>query len=701
MSSLTIDPTEASKKLLMRKLTFLVILAWFSTHLWAADKIKYIILMENGIQAGFQTIEKKHPNTVITSFDFKENGRGPTYQEIYQLDEMGGFKSFQIKGTSEMGSKVEERFEIKKGLATWKSNAESGTKPFTKGQVYIPMDSSWGLNALLIQALNKRKSATLPLLPSGKLKMERIAQTTLKKGRQRRSIELLMQTGLGLSPQFFWATRGVNGRLFAVILPGYSLMVEEGWQEYLTELNQRQNDAEKKILKLRAQTLQKNIEGIVLIKNARIFRSESASVSEPCNIYFNKDYILGIYPKDQLPLQAGFEIDAKDRLVLPGLFDMHTHINRWSALYSMSAGVTSVRDMGNSNRELQEMISEVNAGEIIAPRIIPAGFIEGKSDYSSYDGILIETLDQAKRAIDWYKSNGYRHIKIYNSFPKEMVQETASYAHGLGLTVGGHVPAFMTALEAVEMGFNEINHINQVLLTFLVTSETDTRTLDRFYLPALKIAEMDFESKEVKDFIELLVKNKVVIDPTLTAFEFIQQQDGEMSKAYASIASHMPPDVERSFKVGSMLIPDEATAEVYKKSYLKMIEFTGILFRSGVPIVAGTDALPGFSLHSELALYVQAGLTPSEALKVASFDAAKIAGVERELGEIKAGKLADMIIVDGDPSLNIEDIRKVDLVITKGKYIFPNQLNEHIGVKPFVNQPSIVKKLPYQGLNNF
>ena len=685
----------------MRKLTLLLILAWFSINLLAADKRKYIILMENGIQAGFQTIEKKPFNTVLTSFDFKENGRGPTYQEVYQLDELGGFKSFQINGTSEMGSKVQERFQLKNGVASWKSNAESGSRPFTKGQVYIPMYSSWGLNALLIEAFNKRGRSTLPLLPSGKLKMESIARATLKKGRQRRHIELLMQTGLGLSPQFFWATMGTNGRLFAVILPGYSLMIEEGWQEYLTELNQKQNDAEKKILKLRAQTLQKNIEGIVLIKNARIFQSETATVSEPRNIYFNKDYILGIYPKDQLPLQAGFEIDAKDRLVLPGLFDMHTHINRWSALYSMTAGVTSIRDMGNSNRELQEMITEVNAGEIIAPRIIPAGFIEGKSDYSSYDGILIETLDQAKRAIDWYKSNGYRHIKIYNSFPKEMVQETTSYAHDLGLTVGGHVPAFMTARQAVEMGFNEINHINQVLLTFLVTPETDTRTLDRFYLPAQKIADLDFESKEVKDFIELLLKNKVIIDPTLTAFEFIQQQDGEMSQAYASIASHMPPDVERSFKVGSMLIPDQATAETYKKSYLKMIEFTGLLYRSGVPIVAGTDALPGFSLHSELSLYVQAGLTPSQALKVASYDAAKIAGVDRELGEIKTGKLADMIIVEGDPSLNIEDIRKVDLVITKGKYIYANELNDHIGVKPFVNQPINIKKLPNPMLNTF
>lgn len=670
-------------------------------HAFAFETIKYIILMENGVQAGYQIIERKNPSTVHTSFDFKENGRGPTYQEVFQLDSLGGFKAFSIKGTSEMGSNIKEQFQVKNGLANWHSEAESGSQAFVPGQVYIPMNSSWGLNALLIEALKKRNTITLPLLPSGRLKVETLAKVSLKKGRHRKNVDLLMQTGLGLSPQFLWVTTGPQPRLFAVILPGYSLMIQEGWQEYLTELNQKQNDAEKKILKIRAQTLQRNIEGIVMIKNAKIFQSDTATISEPSNIYFNKDYILGIYPKGVTPLQASFEIDAKERVLLPGLFDMHTHINRWSALFSMATGVTSVRDMGNSNRELQTMISEVNSGDLISPRIIAAGFIEGKSDYASNDGILIETLEQAQKAVDWYKSNGYRHIKLYNSFPKEIVQDTTAYAHQLGLSVGGHVPAFMTAQEAVEQGFNEINHINQLLLTFLVTPQTDTRTLDRFYLPAQKVADLDFESKEVQDFIHLLVEKKVVVDPTLTAFEFIQQQDGEMSKAYESIAPHMPPDIQRSFKVGSMLIADEATAQVYRKSYLKMIEFTGLLYRSGVPIVAGTDALPGFSLHSELSLYVQAGLTPSQALKVASFDAAKIAGVDQELGTLRSGKLADMILIDGDPTQNIEDIRKVDLVITKGKYIFPNELNESIGVKAFVSKPSSIKKLPHPGLHTF
>ena len=117
---------------------------------------------------------------------------------------------------------------------------------------------------------------------------------------------------------------------------------------------------------------------------------------------------------------------------------------------------------------------------------------------------------------------------------------------------------FLRAHEAVEQGYDEIQHINQVLLNFLVDDKTDTRTLDRFRLPADKVAGLDFDGKPVQDFIAFLVQHKTVIDPTLTTFDFIRQKDGDLSQAYAAVADHMPPDVRRGFYQGSMDIPDEA-----------------------------------------------------------------------------------------------------------------------------------------------
>ena len=125
------------------------------------------------------------------------------------------------------------------------------------------------------------------------------------------------------------------------------------------------------------------------------------------------------------------------------------------------------------------------------PRIVAAGFIEGKSKNSASGGFTIATLAEAKKAVDWYAKRGYPQVKIYNSFPKEHLRATAAYAHAKGLRVSGHVPAFMRAQEVVEQGYDEIQHINQVLLNFFVTDKTDTRTLERFYLPAEKTASLD------------------------------------------------------------------------------------------------------------------------------------------------------------------------------------------------------------------
>jgi hypothetical protein len=325
--------------------------------------------------------------------------------------------------------------------------------------------------------------------------------------------------------------------------------------------------------------------------------------------------------------------------------------------------------------------------------VITCGFLEGRSPFSSSNGILVDSLDEAKRAVDWYAQRGYPQLKIYNSFPKQILRETVDYAHSRGMRVSGHVPAFMRASEVVEQGFDEVQHINQVMLNFLVTPETETRTIERFRLPADKVDGLDFDAKAVQDFIAMLASRETVIDPTLATFDFMQQRDGELAAAYAAIADHMPPDVRRNFSVGSMDIPDPETDARYKRSYAKMVEFVGRLYRAGVPLVAGTDQLPGFTLQAELALYVKAGLTPAQAIQVATRNGARYTGTSRDRGSIVPGKLADLVLVDGDPTKDIADLRKVALVLTQGYWISPRELHEEMGIAPFVGSAPAVRAL--------
>jgi imidazolonepropionase-like amidohydrolase len=666
-----------------QKVLLALLLIW-APVLANSSEVEYVILLENGVEAGHQTV-KRHGNTIDVNFNFKENGRGPTLKEHIILASDGTMKEYRVSGTSEMGGEVSERFSARNSLIKWHSNSEDGSKKINQNGFYLPMNSSWEVNSLMIAALSKSKNNYLSLLPSGSLKQEVIYETIVKKDSKQQNVKLVMQVGIGLKPDFFWATSGNNPRLFAAIIPGYSYLIEKGWEESLATLSEKQNLANQKVLHHKSQQLQHPINGPLLIKNIRLFDSENALLTGPHDVLIENKRIVKISSVDPTIEFEGIAIDGSGKTLLPGLFDMHTHINKWSGLYHLSAGVTTVRDMGNSNVEVQEIISDSANNQLLFPHIIPAGFIEGKSEYSSSDGIMIENLAQAKESIDWYFEHGYRHLKIYSSFPKDLVKETSAYAHEKGMTIGGHVPGFMKADEAIDSGFNELNHINQVVLNFLADNKTDTRTLERFYLPAEQTGSIDFDSQEVREFIKLLKDKKITIDPTLSAFDFIKQQDGEIADPFAGIAEHLPPDLQRSFKTGTMNIPDAATANRYRNSYNKMIEFVGLLHKNGISIVAGTDTLAGFGLHSELELYVKAGISPAEALQVATWNGAKVSKTLKERGSIEVNKLADLIIVDGDPTTNIEDIRKISTVITNGKVIYPHELHIALGVKPFAS----------------
>jgi Amidohydrolase family len=400
-------------------------------------------------------------------------------------------------------------------------------------------------------------------------------------------------------------------------------------------------------------------------------------------VYIEGGRIIEVSPAGTSSRTAARVVDAANRVLLPGLFDMHAHIAFWEGGLNLGAGITTVRDLGNDNPTVQEIMRQEAAGDLLMPRIVPAGFIEGESPNASRSGFVIKNLAEAKQAVDWYHANGYPQIKIYNSFPREILPQVTAYAHVRGMRVSGHIPVFLRAQDAVLAGYDEIQHINQVLLNFLVDATTDTRTLERFVLPANKVGDLDFDSPKVREFIQLLAQRKIVIDPTLSAFDFIRQRDGEMSQVFAAVADHVPPDVRRRFFAAQMNIPDDKAYARYEKSYAKMIDFVGRMYRAGVPIVAGTDDMAGFTLQRELELYVQAGLTPSQVLQIATFNGAKYSRVLDDRGVVSPGRRADLILVDGDPTQNISDIRKVALVIKGDLAYYPSEVHEALGIKAF------------------
>jgi hypothetical protein len=191
-------------------------------------------------------------------------------------------------------------------------------------------------------------------------------------------------------------------------------------------------------------------------------------------------------------------------------------------------------------------------------------------------------------------------------------------------------------------------------------------------------------------FIDLLQEHNVAVDPTAAVFEpsFTQMQ-GEPNPSYSAVESHVPVALRRQWLVNSMDL-NASNAETWRASFAKCLDFIALLHREGVPLLAGTDDIAGFTLHRELELYVKAGIPAPDVLSIATHNGAKYTGTLESLGAVEPYRLADVILVNGDPTTNISDIRRVSLVMKTGRVYFPAEIYERVGIKRFIDPPRIM-----------
>ena len=173
-----------------------------------------------------------------------------------------------------------------------------------------------------------------------------------------------------------------------------------------------------------------------------------------------------------------------------------------------------------------------------------------------------------------------------------------------------------------------------------------------------------------------------MVDPTMSIFEGqYTSKPGEVSPGYAAVFKRLPVQVRRGMLNGGLQVPEGMEAQ-YRESFAKMVGLVGLLYKAGVSVEAGTDSLAGLALHRELELDTQAGIPPAEVLKLATLGAARIMKHDTELGSITPGKLADVVLVDGNPAANMSDIRKPVLVVKNGVVYRPSELDAELGIQP-------------------
>ena len=632
------------------------------------------------------------PATAV-DFSYRNNGRGPDLNETFELGEQGLPVRYGVTGKSEMAAEVRETFEVLGSKARWESRIDRGEETVAADFVFAPLNSTVAYSGVIAAALLKRPGESFPTMSGATVRAEVVARQTLDRPSGPLPLALVAMTGFDLQPWYLWVTDDERREFFGLTWPGWAI-VPPGFEAALPALVERQLKAvDERLVGLRSK-LAKPLKGLTLIRSVRWFDAPAATMRGPADVWVFDGRIAAITPPGTLKASPDQTVNGQGKTLIPGLWDMHAHMFAATlGLGHLAAGVTSVRDPGGNNEEVLRLKRRIEEGELPGPTIVPAGFLEGRSPFSARFGVVAEDLPQAMAAVDFYASRGYHQIKLYNSIKPEWVKPLAEHAHKLGMRVGGHVPAFMRAEEAVRAGYDELTHINQVMLNFVTRPGDDSRTLVRFERVGADSHRLDLKSAKARRFIELLRARGTVLDLTLYTFEaMFTQQQGQPDPSLVEIAPHLPVLFQRGLKVASMDLDGEKL-DRFRRSYQRMLELTLAMHRAGLTLVAGTDGWEGVGLHRELALYVKAGIPAPQALRIGTWNGARIAGHGDRRGRIQRGYEADLVLIDGDPSVNITDLRKASLVIQGRVAYLPPELHIAMGLKPFA-APAAFDKPP-------
>lgn len=368
--------------------------------------------------------------------------------------------------------------------------------------------------------------------------------------------------------------------------------------------------------------------------------------------------------------QGAITVDGRGKFLIPGLWDMHVHtsIPGGEALLGLypAFGVTGVRDMNDSFPEVTAWRRRIAAGDLVGPRIVAAGpYLVGVAPPLPH--IQVRTAEQGRAAVDSLRQLGVDFVKVHNEIPREAYFAIAARVKELGWTYAGHVPRSVTAAEAADAGQQSIEHLTG--LPNRCTTE-EAQSIHPTGLVTFLLGPCD--DSDLGPLIARLRANGTWVTPTLTVFGTVT---GDSTSPVDSMARYRS-EALRQLQTVVMRIPPmtpEARAAtrflVHKRQAL-----VGELFRAGIPILAGSDAptpgtFPGVSILEELDLLVGAGMPPMAALRSATYEPARYLAALDSLGTVAPGKLADLILLDADPSLDIRNTRRQAAVWIDGRLI--------------------------------
>ncbi|WP_159822097.1 amidohydrolase family protein [Colwellia sp. 20A7] len=642
-----------------------------------------------GTDVGKLLVNRDTKNINI-DFSFSNNGRGASSKERLVLSDMGLPTDWRITGKTVFGNEVNEQFRLQGNMANWQSSAEKGSTEFNNTSIYIAQNSSPYSLYIYAKALLNQTSKSLPAFPSGKLTITQVDKVKLSDIHDNIVDAVIYAiNGIELDPSYIALDE--NQHMLGYLSPRF-VVIREGFEKQnkiLSDLAATLNaNRFEKIAKKTTHQYKKPVR----INNVKIFDPINLKLTSSKSVLIQNDKIIAIEPSVDAANNGEVLIDGNGGTLIPGLYEMHGHMSDNDALLNVMTGVTSVRDMGNEIEILDPLINKIENNIIIGPRITKSGFIEGKSEFSAATGEIASTKQEAVDLVNMYgEKGGYFQIKVYSSINGAWVPAMAKSAKKHGMRVTGHIPAFSTVDDMIAAGYDEITHINQGMLSWVLERDEDTRTLYRI-TGMKRFVDLDLNSEKVQKTLNTMVEKDIAVDPTIVIHEFgLTARNGETRIGTQDYIDNMPVGVQRNAKIALLNVADKEEDLAYKLAFDKIIETLTLMHNKGIFLVPGTDLGGAFELHRELELFKKIGMSNAEVLRRGSYDMANYLGYGDQLGSIEVGKLADFFLVPGNPLSDLRAIKTVSMVSKGGAIYFPSEVYPDFGIKPFTTVPTIVE----------
>ena len=395
------------------------------------------------------------------------------------------------------------------------------------------------------------------------------------------------------------------------------------------------------------------------------------------------------------PPQAAV-IDASGKYLIPGLWDMHAHVldpEREFALF-LANGVTGLRNIGGVAKDVFKWRDEVRAGTTLGPWMIACGpILDGPRPATPEYSVPIETPEEGRAAVRAQKTEGAEFLKIYDGLSRESYLAIAEEAKKLKLPFAGHVPVRVTIMDATDAGQHSIEHgielrgtstAEDEVIRLIETTDVMAEALrtKNFALIPESIARRgnllldNYSVSRARQLYRALVKHHTYLTPTLVTEHALTFVD-DLSQKDDPRAKYIPPSSREYWKPEKGMLTRYRTPaykEFRKREFAKMLKHVAAAHQAGVRFLAGTDTslpyiYPGFSVHDELALFVQAGFTRLQALQTATSNPASYFDVEKSAGGIQPGMAADLVLLDADPIKDIANTTRINAVIVRGRLL--------------------------------